>query len=125
MRIIPTKVHGLMDYLYGIALIMLPFFFAGEMFGNEDMLPIMVGAGVIIMSLCTDYEWGAFKILPMKSHLTIDMITGIFLAVSPWLFGFADEVFWPYLIFGAIAIITPLLSQTKPSRHGKLGPSTI
>jgi hypothetical protein len=125
MRFIPTKVHGLMDYLYGIALFFLPFYFTGEMFGWEEMLPIIVGAGVIIMSLCTDYEWGAFKILPMRKHLIIDMVVGVFLAVSPWLFGFAEQGFWPYVIFGLIAIITPLLSQTKPSRHGKLGPSTL
>lgn len=114
-----------MDYLYGIALIILPFLFTGEAFASEEILMIILGAGVIALSLCTDYEWGAFKILSMRMHLTIDLILGIFIAVSPWLFGFADQGVWPYLIFGFIAIAASLLSQTTPSKHGKLGPSTL
>jgi hypothetical protein len=125
MHFIPTKVHGLLDYLYGIALIILPYLFTGEMFGWEEMLLIIIGAGVILMSICTDYEWGAFKLLSMRTHLILDLVIGIFFIVSPWLFGFVDQGYWPYLIFGLIAIVASLVSQTKPSRHGKLGPSTL
>jgi hypothetical protein len=40
----------------------------------------------------TDYEFGLVKTIPMKTHLNIDLISGLLLAVSPWVFGFSDRI---------------------------------
>lgn len=59
----------------------------------------------------------------MPTHLWLDGLTGIFLAISPWLFNFADMVFLPYLIVGiaevGLALITERASSTYIIQHGK------
>lgn len=109
-----TRVHGYMDYLMGVLLIILPFILNFPR-GAATAVPIILGAGVIMYSLITDYELGLLKILAMKTHLIIDLIGGIFLAVSPWLFGFADEVLWPFLILGILEIGASLMTEKAPS----------
>lgn len=109
-----TRMHGYMDYLMGGLLILLPFIlnFPG---GAATAVPVVLGAGVIMYSLITDYELGLLKILAMRTHLFIDLLGGVFLAVSPWLFGFADEVFWPFLILGILEIGASLMTEKAPS----------
>lgn len=62
----------------------------------------------------TDYELGVIKTLSMKTHLTLDMLSGIFLAASPWIFGFADDVYLPHLVFGLLEIGVVLMTKTQP-----------
>jgi hypothetical protein len=51
--------------------------------------------------------------IPMKVHLMLDIVSGIFLAASPWLFGFANTIYIPHLILGLIEISTALLTNSK------------
>ena len=125
MRFLPTKVHGLLDYLVGIALAISPYLLWTTSMEMDLWIPLLAGVALIVISLCTDYEWGAAKTFTMRSHLTLDLLLGIFLAISPWLFGFADLVFVPFLVFGAFEIIAALVTKLEPERRGKLGPSTL
>ena len=108
MRFIPTKVHGVLDYVVGIALIAAPwlFGFAG-MGGAPVVIPIVLGIGLIVYSLFTKYEWGPFGLIPMPVHLVFDIVASLFLALSPWLFGFADEALNVWLPHVVVARITP------------------
>jgi putative flippase GtrA len=125
MRFLPTKVHGLLDYLVGIALAISPFLLWTTEMDIDLWIPLVAGVALIVISVCTDYEWGAAKTFTMRSHLTLDLLLGVFLAISPWLFGFADVVFVPFLVFGAFEIIAALVTKLEPERRGKLGPSTL
>ena len=125
MRFLPTKVHGLLDYLIGIALAISPYLLWTTSMEMDLWIPLLAGVALIVISLCTDYEWGAAKTFTMRSHLTLDLLLGIFLAISPWLFGFADVVFVPFLVFGVFEIIAALVTKLEPERRGKLGPSTL
>lgn len=112
---ISTKVHGYLDYMMGVLLIASPwiFNFPG---GAATTLPIVLGAGTIIYSLLTKYELGAFGVIPMKVHLGIDMVAGILLAAAPWIFGFANEVYLPFVILGIIEVGAALLTEkTEPT----------
>lgn len=115
MRIISTKTHGVLDYLMGILLIASPWIFGFATGGAEQWIPIILGAGALVYSLMTDYELGMFKTLSMKTHLNLDLVSGIFLAVSPWLFGFSDTVSTPHVILGILEIGAALMTKTHPS----------
>lgn len=109
MQFISPRIHGLIDYLVGFALIMSPwmFGFASDVSAQADVatwLPIALGIVIIGMSLITQYEFSVAKIIAYSTHLVMDMAGGLFLAVSPWLFGYADYVFVPHLIVG-LAIV--------------------
>ena len=90
MRIL-TKFHAPPDYIVGVALIAAPWIFQFSEHTAATVVPIVLGIGLIGYSLFTDYEPGVWKVAPMAVHNLIDVVAGTLLALSPWLFGFADE----------------------------------
>lgn len=118
MKLISTRTHGMLDYAMGLLLIISPWLFNFARGDAAMWVPVIVGAGVILYSMFTDYEMGGARVISMRSHLWLDGIGGLFLAGSPWIFGFADFVFWPHLIFGlaemGAAIMTNPIPATSP-----------
>ena len=120
IRFVPTQVHGIFDYIGGIALISAPFLFGFFSVGGiAVILPMVLGVGLIIYSLLTRYELGipAIKFIPMPLHLLFDFVAAALLAVSPFLFGFyhdSPNVWLPHLISGIVVIVLVLVSQTQP-----------
>lgn len=104
-----------MDYLMGVILIAAPWIFNFARGGAETWVPVILGAGVILYSLMTGYEYGISRVISMRTHLTLDLLGGIFLAISPWLFGFSDFVYLPHLIFGILEIGASLMTEQAPS----------
>lgn len=119
-RIISTRAHGVLDYLIGALLIAAPWLlgFAHHR-GAATWLPVVLGAGAMIYSLFTNYEFGLVRVLPMKLHLGLDFCSGLLLAASPWLFGFADSVWLPHVAFGIFEIGAALLTQKVPNILGR------
>ena len=117
MRFIPTKVHGVIDYLAGALFIASPWLFGFNNDGAAQWVPVVVGVVALVVSLFTDYELGAVKQLPMPLHLTGDVLEGIVLLASPWVFGFADYVYLPHVVFGVFAIGAGLLTDKVPYRR--------
>jgi hypothetical protein len=114
MRFIPTRIHGVADYLTGLLLIAAPFLFRFADGSAAQWVPMIVGASILIMSLITDYELSLTRLIPMPVHLAIDGAGGLLLLASPWLFGFADRVLWPHVIIGALEIGAALMTRTTP-----------
>ncbi len=114
MQFINTKTHGYLDYIMGALLIAAPWLFDFAAGGAETWVPVAIGASVIIYSLMTDYELGATHRISMRTHLLLDLIGGALLAVSPWLFGFADYVWEPHLIFGIAEMGAALFTKRVP-----------
>jgi hypothetical protein len=112
MRILSTRVHGMMDYGMGILLLVSPYLFGFATGGLKQWLPMLLGVAMIGMSLLTRYELGAFKLIPMPAHLAVDGVSGALLALSPWLFGFSGVVFLPHLVLGLIELGTSLITET-------------
>ena len=72
----------------------------------------------ILMSLFTNYEGGMVRSIPMSVHLNVDIVTGLFLAASPWLIGFADEVYLPHVFLGLFEMAAGLLT-TRETHEAK------
>jgi hypothetical protein len=114
MRFLSTRVHGIIDYLTGGLLILAPWIFGFATGGAAQWIPVLLGAGIIAMSLITDYELSLTRLIPMGAHLAVDGLGGALLAVSPWLFGFADRTYLPHLIIGVAEIGVSLITRTRP-----------
>jgi len=110
---IPTRVHGIIDYLVAIILILAPFILGFADGTAAQWVPILVGVLTIVSSLLTRYELGALRVIPMVGHLWIDVVAGVLLVLSPWLFGFADRIWWPHVLFGIMYIVIPTLTQRR------------
>lgn len=106
-----------MDYLMGIILIAAPWLLGFAEGGVETWVPVAIGVAMLGLALMTNYEMGVVKTVPMPVHLTIDLISGLLLAASPWLFGFADRVYLPHLILGIAETAASLVTQKTPAFH--------
>jgi len=115
MRILSTKVHGILDYLMGSLLMAAPWLLDFARGGAETWVPVILGAGAIVYSLITDYEYSISKTISMRTHLTLDLLSGMLLAASPWLFGFSEFVYLPHLILGIVEIGASLMTERAPS----------
>jgi SPW repeat len=104
-KLIPTKVHAGMDYTVALILIVAPWLFG---FADESTaatwISVIAGVAMAGMSVVTNYEGGfVAHAITMRMHLITDTILGVFLAVSPWLFGFADQgvnAWLPFVLIG-------------------------
>lgn len=114
MGYISTRMHGMADYGVGALLIIAPYLFGFATGGIEQWLPMLLGLAVIVYSMLTRYEWGLLPIIRMPVHLGLDIGGGVLLAVSPWLFGFADVVWIPHLAVGLIEIGTAAATSRRP-----------
>ena len=116
MRMIPMRVHGVLDYLTGGTLLSAP-----KVLGLNDVpasarVLRLAGGGAILYSLLTDYELGTVKLLPMPAHLAMDAASGVLLASSPWVFGFAKEGprYWlPHVLVGTFEMLAAATSKTR------------
>ncbi|TLV03969.1 SPW repeat domain-containing protein [Dyadobacter luticola] len=115
MNIISTRVHARIDYIAGIIFMASPWIFNFNESVPATWTPITIGFMALMMSLFTNYEGGMVRSIPMKAHLTVDIISGAFLAASPWLLGFSQEVFLPHLIMGLFEVTASLLTEKHAS----------
>lgn len=118
MKPIPTFVHGVFDYVAGLALLAAPelFGFSGTSSAAEAV-PRVLGVIVLLQAVSTDYELGVFRLISMRTHIVNDYIAGAFLALSPWLFGFNTgprNMWMPHLIVGIVVIVLTALTDPVP-----------
>ena len=90
-KLISRRLHGFTDYSYIPMVAVAPILLG---FGGVPALLCRVFSGAILLSsIFTRSEWGLIRIMPYKAHLVIDFLVGLLAMSSPWLFGFADNVF--------------------------------
>lgn len=111
---LPTRIHGMLDYLLGALLIASPWLFGFADHATARWVPVVLGAGVLLYSLLTDYEMGAVKKLQMPAHLLLDALGGVLLAVSPWMLGFDERVWMPHVVLGLVEVATAAITNTVP-----------
>jgi hypothetical protein len=113
-KVIPTRVHGVIDYLSGILYLVLPRLLGWGQ--AETWLLSILGVSVIVYSILTRYELGVVKLIPMPVHLILDLLGGVLLVAAPFLF-FENEpssvTTW-YLILGIFELGASLLTDTAP-----------
>lgn len=120
MRFVSTKTHGIIDYLAGALLIAAPWLLGFADNSAAQWVPVVLGIMALVYSLLTNYELSAAKVLSVPMHLGLDAFSGLFLAASPWLFGFADRVYLPHVIFGVFEIIMSFITHKTPASQGTM-----
>lgn len=113
MKVFSTKFHGFLDYLMGVILLAMPALLDLDTANTESQIFFGVGGILLLYSLMTKYELGLIRVISMKIHLALDVLSGLFLASAPWIFGFGERLFIPYLILGVAVIIAGLTTTSK------------
>jgi hypothetical protein len=114
---ITSRMHGMLDYPTGLLLIAAPFIFGFTDAGVAAVaIPIALGLMVLVQSLVTDYELSLINLLPLPLHLISDVLAGVALAFSPFVFGFNDEganAYVPHVAVGVGLIASGLLTRGR------------
>ncbi|WP_159349761.1 SPW repeat domain-containing protein [Roseomonas harenae] len=124
MRFLSTRAHGVIDYLTVILFIAAPWLFGFADGTAAQWVPVAIGVVILLSSVLTDYELSLTRMIPMPVHLGLDLLAGLLLAASPWLFGFSDRVWMPHLLLGAFEVIVSLVTRTVPDTDAQ-APSRI
>jgi hypothetical protein len=111
----------MLDYPLGLVLILAPWIFGfSDVGGAAVVIPIVVGALMIGQSLITDWELSIADLVPLPMHLMMDVLAGVVLAVSPFVFGFSDEgtnAWLPHVVAGLGLIGAGMLTERSRRDH--------
>jgi len=110
--IIPRRLHGAADYLYVPAAAAAPALFGFAHHRTPARLARLVSGGVLASTVLTRAEWGIWKAMPYRMHLTLDFAAGVGVVAMPWLAGFAHDrrARNTFLALGVISVAASLLS---------------
>ena len=113
MRVIPTWVHGLTDYVIGFFLLVAPDLL--KLFHSEQVqwVPRHFAVVILFLAFASRNEVALFKLISMRAHLVIDYILGISLAISPWVLGFYKIVWAPHLLCGILIVGLALCTKKE------------
>lgn len=116
MKIISSKVHGILDYLTVIFLFAAPTLFKME--GTLCTFTYALGGIHLLLTALTNFEVGIFKVIPFKIHGLIEFIVAVVLiAVAFWFKSSSSELgFYFYLGLAGVILIVFLLTNFKGSQ---------
>lgn len=112
MKIISTRLHGILDYATAFILI-LPWIVDYHPTSEDTWILAASGTFIFIYSIITNYEVGMLKLLPMKGHMILDVLVSAFLIVAPFIFSLPHYTNWT-MIVGVVGLITTVLSTATP-----------
>ncbi|MEO7003085.1 MAG: hypothetical protein ABI068_14835 [Ktedonobacterales bacterium] len=113
-RVLPTSVHGVLDYATVGSLVTAPRLFGWSR--ATRMLLTGSAGGLLGYSLCTHYELGVVKALPMPWRLALDAASGALLCGAPLALRNETTSAKAALIgFGLFEMVAALTTQLRPS----------
>src|SRR5207248_9932804 len=84
---ISARVHGVLDYATVAAFLNAPMVFGFSGTTGATILYWLSGIH-LLMTGCTDFPLGVFIWIPSKIYCAIEVVAGLFILLSPLLFGF-------------------------------------
>ena len=113
MKKLSPKIHGALDYITVLFLLLSPSLIDMQTLGAE--FTYILAIVHLILTLLTDFPAGVFKIIPLKIHGLIEIIVSIALiGIAVWFRSIGDNVsFYYYLIFAVILFIVWATSEYK------------
>jgi hypothetical protein len=114
MKKITPGVHGILDYLTVLSLLISPSLFEMQVRGLR--FTYVLASVHLVLTLFTDFKAGPFKLIPFKIHGLIEIIVSISLiGIAIWFRASGDNVsFYYYLIFSVVLFIVWAASEYKP-----------
>lgn len=121
MKFLSTRVHTIIGLVVGAALVVAPWLFGfADEGGAAVTVPIAVGLFILVSELTTTSVISPIKLVPMKIHIIMDVLTGLFLAASPWLFMFSDlpaNAWVPHVVVGIMVAGYALVTRTDDATN--------
>jgi hypothetical protein len=110
---IPLNLHAALEPLIAIVIIAAPWIFQFSDTTSATVVCVVVGAAMLLVGSTTDWRMSLVRLIPLRAHLTGDLVLGAVLVLSPLIFGFADEG-GPtrfMVIAGVLELMTALMTR--------------
>lgn len=121
MRFITKKIHAYLDYPVAIALITLPFLLSlGSSNPLAFQLSVVTGVAAFILTLLTDHQFGAVRVIDYKIHLAIDFIVGLVFVLAPFILSFEGLDAYYYWLNGAAVLMVVGLHKAETTSGASL-----
>jgi hypothetical protein len=104
----PRLLHGLLEYVVGVVLIVAPFALA-FVSSAATAVSIVLGLVVLVMAAVSQGPTGIVKQVPVTVHVVLDFMLAAALIAAPFVFGFQDETS-PTALFIALGVVHMLLT---------------
>lgn len=115
MRFLPTKLHAVLDYGLGVLLAVFSSVTGFHQGGLFEWGPTLLGIGIILYSLLTNYELGVLRLISIKAHLILDAAGGVALIALAVIFGSSANMWVPLLVLGLVEIGSSVVTKTVTS----------
>ena len=114
LKILSPTVHGVIDYLAAIALIVAPFFvLPADAPAIAIWFSVAAGSALILYGLITDYSVSARRAIPFTLHLAIDFIAGVAFIAAPFVLGFTGVTELYYFVMGGAVVLVVLVTNSN------------
>jgi hypothetical protein len=112
---IPRFVHGLIEYVAAVALVVAPFVLSFDS-GAATAASLIAGVLVLVVAACSDSPTSLVDQIPMPVHFTLDWLLALALIAMPFVAGFSDEtnptVF--FLALGVLHLLVTIGTRFRP-----------
>jgi hypothetical protein len=111
--------HESVDPIAAIVLIFSSMIFGFSSNGAAQAVTIVLGAVMLIVGSITDWRLSIVKLIPLRVHFMTDLVIGIVLIISPFIFGFSGNggATRFTIIFGALELLTALSTRWEPEEE--------
>jgi hypothetical protein len=86
---IGTRVHGILDYVTVVVFALAPAVLG--LSGIAAVLSYVLAVAHLVVTLATNFDLGAARLLQTAWHGWIELVVGLVLLISPWILGFSDD----------------------------------
>ena len=104
--------HGFLDYIMAVLLVSLPFAMGFDPRAAESAILFVYGALMLFMGILTRYELGIVRVLPVRLHLTIDILAGGFLAILPVMLDIEGKPRLLFILLGLFEVVASYITET-------------
>lgn len=114
MKIISPKLHAYLDYVISGILILFPLIFGYKLEEADSWIPLVAGLTFLTYTIFTRFRDEHFGIISLKTHLILDVITGLAVAITPWFGEFAGRPPYIQTILGIMIWVFAAMTQVVP-----------
>jgi hypothetical protein len=108
--------HAGIEPIAAIILILSSWIFGFSSNGAAQAVTIIIGALMLVAGSLTDWRLSLMRLIPLRLHFMTDLLLGVVLVISPFIFGFSGNggATRFAIIFGALELLTALGTSWDP-----------
>jgi hypothetical protein len=113
---IPVDFHAAIEPIAAIVLIAAPWLFGFSDVNSAKIVSIVIGAIMLLSGAMTRWRFAIARVIPLRVHFMTDLLLGVVLIVSPFVFGFSGNGAATRftVIAGVLELMTALATRWEP-----------